>query len=324
MPDPADHEGPPPSRRALTAEDFLDAAAERFPIGRVVDMRSIRGNNVTALMLDYDRDAPVSGVWYSKRIHFFDLSLGRRPAGARGCFPEAFTDLRSLGRLFFLPAGHRYHGEGGLGRQQSLSLFLRTRPEDDEDGPFGRALAPVLANCLRLENDRLHKLLGRITRELSAPSIASDLLLEGLSITLLAETAQLLHAMRDGAVHKGGLSLQRLRMIEERVRGGDRSVSIAELAGLCHLSPRQLIRAFRAETGETIGAFIQRLTIDRAKTMLGAGDEPIAQVAAKLGFASTAAFSTAFHRATGQYPRAYRTARQIGGGAPEVTGRIVV
>lgn len=311
-------------QQGLTAEDFLSAASERFPVGRVIDARSIRTPNVTAMMLDYDRDFPVSGVWYSKKIHFFDMSIAKRPPGARGYFDEAFTDYRSLGKIFFLPAGHRYHGEGGLGRQQSLSLFLRTRPEDDEEGPFGEALVPVLSNCMRLENDNLRNLLTRIARELTEPGFASDLLLEGLSITLLAETAQLLHRQSAKNLHKGGLSPQRLRMIEERIRAGDRSVSIAELAVLCHLSPRQLIRAFRAETGETIGAFVQRVTMDRAKSLLGDSEKPISVIAAELGFASTAAFSTAFHRSTGQYPRDYRTTRQVGDEAPDIRSGIII
>jgi AraC family transcriptional regulator len=113
-------------------------------------------------------------------------------------------------------------------------------------------------------------------------------------------------------------------MIEERIRTGDRSVSIAELAELCHLSSRQLIRAFRAETGETIGAFVQRVTMDRAKSLLGDGEKPISMIAADLGFASTAAFSTAFHRSTGQYPRDYRTTRQMGVDAEGVRSGIVI
>jgi AraC family transcriptional regulator len=307
----------------LTAEDFLQVATDRFPVGHVLDVRSIRTTGATAMMLDYDRDFPVSGNWFSKKIHFFDMSLAKRPPGARGYFDEAFTDYRSLGKIFFLPAGHRYHGEGGQGRQQSLSLFLRARPQDDEDGEFGSAIVPVLSNCLRLESDSIRLLLTRIMQEVTEPGFASDLLLEGLSLTLLGETARLLHNLQSKNLRKGGLSPQRLRMIEERIRIGNRATSIAELAELCHLSPRQLIRAFRAETGETIGAFVQRLTMDRAKTLLSDSEKPIGAIAAELGFASAAAFSTAFHRSSGQYPRDYRTTRHMGGETIVRTGIVI-
>ena len=319
MPNTASTEIALSEQHHLTAEDFLAAASDRFPVGRVLDVRSIRTAGATAMMLDYDRDFPVSGNWFSKKLHFFDMSLSKRPPGARGYFDEAFTDYRGLGKIFFLPAGHRYHGEGGMGRQQSLSLFLRARPQDEEE--FGAALTPVLQNCLRLESETIRTLLTRIAHEVAEPGFATDLLLEGLSLTLLAETARLLNTLRSQDLRKGGLSPQRLKIIEERIRNGDRSTSIAELAELCHLSSRQLIRAFRAETGETIGAFVQRLTMDRAKTMLSRSDKPIGVIAAELGFASAAAFSTAFHRGSGQYPRDYRTTQQI---AVEVKTGIIV
>jgi AraC family transcriptional regulator len=318
--DEAASSGPP----RLTAEDFLLAATERFPVGRVLDVRSIRTPGATAMMLDYDRDFPVSGNWFSKKIHFFDMSFAKRPPGARGYFEEAFSDYRTLGKIFFLPAGHRYHGEGGQGRQQSLSLFLRAQPHEGDDEEFGSAVTPVLPHCLRLESDSVRGLLTRIAQEVAEPGLASDLLLEGLSLTLLGETARLLHRLGTTNLRKGGLSPQRLRMIEERIRGGDRSVSIAELAAMCHLSPRQLIRAFRAETGETIGAFVQRITMERAQTLLSDSEKPIGVIAAELGFASAAAFSTAFHRASGQYPRDYRLTRQIRGDAEDVRTGIVV
>jgi AraC family transcriptional regulator len=295
----------------LTAEDFLRAATERFPVGRVLEARHLQAANATAMILDYERDFPVNGNWFSKKIHFFDMSLSRRPPGARGYFEEAFNDHRHLGKIFFLPAGHRYRGEGGQGRQQSLSLFLRTHPGDEEELMFGAPIVPVLPHCLNLESDALRTLLGRIGQEVTQPGFAAALQLEGLSITLLAEAARFLHGLRLRNMRKGGLSPQRLRMIEERIRAGDRSTSIAELAALCHLSPRQLVRAFRAETGETIGAFVQRMTMERAKTLLAGSDKPIGTIATELGFTSSAAFSTAFRRASGQYPRDYRTTRRI-------------
>jgi AraC family transcriptional regulator len=309
-------------QQSPAADDFLATASARFPAGRVLDVRAARTASLTATILDYDRDFPVSGNWYSDEIHFFDMSLSKRPPGARGYFDEAFTDYRNLGKVFFLPAGHRYHGQGGTGRQQSLSLFLRAGKIDDDE--FGQALTPVLPNCLRLESEAVRTLLSRIAREVTEPGFATELLLEGLSLTLLAETARLLHNLRTKNLRKGGLSPQRLKMIEERIRTGDRSTSIAELATLCHLSPRQLIRAFRAETGETIGAFVQRLTMERAKFMLRDGKKPIGAIAAELGFASAAAFSTAFHRCSGQYPRHYRTTRRIHEEALDISSGIVL
>ncbi len=157
----------------------------------------------------------------------------------------------------------------------------------------------------------MQAVLTRILREVAQPGFASELLLEGLSLTLLAETARLLHRLRERHFRKGGLSLRRLKAIEERVRQGGRTTSIAELAALCQLSRRHLIRAFRTETGETIGGFVQRLTTERAKSLLGATKKPVSVIATELGFATGAAFSAAFHRATGQAPRDFRSSQRF-------------
>lgn len=293
-----------------SVEDLTEFG-KRFPVGRVLNERRANACSFSAMMVDYDRDFPVSGNWYSGDVHFFDMSLSKRPPGARGYFGESFRDYRSLGKIFFLPAGHRYHGEGGQGRQQSLSLFLRSRPIYDDELDFGSILTPVLSHCLHLESVRVQDLLIRIAKELTQPGFASEMLLEGLSLTLLVETARLLHALNDKGSRKGGLSPLRLKVIEERIRGGDRSTSIAELAELSGLSRRQLIRAFRAETGQTIGSYVQRLTLERAKILLSETDKPIGGIAAELGFGTAASFATAFYRATGQYPRHFRGERRL-------------
>lgn len=298
------------SGQSRPTEDPWLAAGLRFPAGHVLSQQRSSSDSLMAMRVDYDRDYPVTGDWYSEDIHFFDMTLSRRPPGSRGYFSEA-GGYHTLGKIFFMPAGHRYHGEGGPGRQQSLSLFLKVRLAGEGALDFGPSLASVLDNCFRLESAPVLAGLTRILREVAQPSFASELLLEGLSLTVLVETARLLHRLRERQFHKGGLSPRRLRTIEERVRDGGRATSIAELAELCQLSRRHLIRAFRAETGETIGGFVQRLTAERAKSLLRGTDKPVSAIAAELGFATGAAFSAAFRRTTGQSPRDFRSSRRF-------------
>ncbi len=114
-------------REKCSAEDLLFASGARFPAGHVLDQKRTSTASLMAMRVDYDRDYPVTGNWYSDDIHFFDMTLSARPPGSRGYFPEASGGYRSLGKIFFMPAGHRFRGEGGPGRQQSLSLFLKAR-----------------------------------------------------------------------------------------------------------------------------------------------------------------------------------------------------
>jgi AraC family transcriptional regulator len=122
----------------------------------------------------------------------------------------------------------------------------------------------------------------------------------------LAEAGRRLETKTETLTRKGGLPLWRIKRIEERIREGDAPVTTAELAELCGLSPRQLARAFREETGRTITAFAQELTVERAKRLLTESNASIAVIAQQIGFANPAAFSHAFRRETGLSPRDFR------------------
>lgn len=285
------------------------AVIDRFPDGRRLSLSRVDTATVTSLVSDYVRDRPVSGVWHSKSLHFLDLSLSGRPKGAWGRFPDAFSELERVGKMMFIPAGHRYSGQGGSGRQRSITVLFHASARFEEDPIFGEELEPVLRNCVHLQGSTLIDLMIRMGRETRAPGIASEVILEGLGLTLLGEIARLLHALRNGRAYKGGLATWRLELIEERIRHEGSQSTISELATLCRMSPRHLVRAFRQQTGQTIGSFVQQVTIERARRLLVETDDPIKIVAARLGFASATGFATAFRRSCGVSPHQFRTHR---------------
>lgn len=67
------------------------------------------------------------------------------------------------------------------------------------------------------------------------------------------------------------------------------------------------MQALKAETGETLGAFVRALSLERADDLLRTEDDPIKLIVTKVGFASPAAFSTAFRRETGKSPLEFGT-----------------
>ncbi len=81
-------------------------------------------------------------------------------------------------------------------------------------------------------------------------------------------------------------------------------LSVGELASRAATSIRTLSRIFPAETGLTFKAWRQRARIVHSMDLLGRGDT-IARVAAKCGFASTAAFSFAFRQVTAMTPTTF-------------------
>ena len=299
-----------PVRKPTVSAPSIGARAgfgiDQFPGGHQSTLNRIDTATMTSIVSDYVRDQPVSGVLHCENFHYFDFSLSGRPQGALGRFPDSFSELERVGKLLFIPACHRYHGQGGSGRQRNVMVFFRAPLQLEEDPWFGNQLNPMLRDCVHLQGRTVVDLMTRIAHETQQPGLASDLILEGLGLTLLGETARLLGSFRNGRIDQGGLAIWRLKLIEERIRDEGTQSTIKELATLCGMSRRHLIRAFRQQTGQTIGAFVRKITIERARQLLTDGDEPIKVVAAKLGFASSTAFATAFRRSCGASPRQFR------------------
>ncbi len=101
-----------------------------------------------------------------------------------------------------------------------------------------------------------------------------------------------------------------MHLIDARLTQSASPPTLSELAALCHVSVRQLMRSFRAAHGVAIGAYIARRRIEAAKELLLGGDS-IQVISAKMNFGSPSAFAYAFRRATGLTPKEYRGATKI-------------
>ncbi|WHO37239.1 helix-turn-helix transcriptional regulator [Sphingobium sp. AP49] len=279
--------------------------------GQSAELEAVRvcSSTISASLVAQERDEQVAGQWYSGDSYFFNLSLTGRPLSARGRFEGMEGGYHPVGELFFIPAGQRYLAQGGPGSQRTLFVELAVDQQLRDELKIGTDAAPVWRTCMNMPFDRVRDILHRMAREVREPGFASELMVEGLGVTLLAETLRILRQMEANAARKGGLSPWRLRTIEARIQDGATLPTLGELAELCGLSRRQLMRAFREETGRTVGAFVQDLTLDRAKALLQHTDLPIGEVAAQVGFTTATAFSTAFRRSIGESPRSFRATR---------------
>jgi len=84
------------------------------------------------------------------------------------------------------------------------------------------------------------------------------------------------------------------------------NLSVFELAEAAHLSPRQLSRAFRAETGHSPAKAVESLRADAARLMMEQGILPTRLVAAETGFSDPERMRRTFIRLYGQSPQAIR------------------
>lgn len=238
----------------------------------------------------------------------FNLALSPRPANARlvrlsGSSP-AHQDR--LDRVMLLNPGSTYRLNISPGKVRSLSCEIDRSAVEQLVGPVdwdgenwqlrSRSRMPVI-----------ELLLNRMYEELREKHLASELALDAYARALCVELARCLHP-GDGSkgTSKGGLAPWRLRLLRQRICADAPAPRLPELAELCGLTVRQLSRAFKEETGKTLGSFIVEATMERAVHLLTQTDRPIAEIAAELGFATPTSFTYSFRRAIGALPRELR------------------
>ena len=91
-------------------------------------------------------------------------------------------------------------------------------------------------------------------------------------------------------------------------------ISVADLARAVGLSLSQLTRLFRAGTGQTPGAYLRRVRMDRARILIERSSLSIGEVMAQVGINDPSHFARDFRRTFGVGPRELRQ-QQRGSGA---------
>ena len=84
------------------------------------------------------------------------------------------------------------------------------------------------------------------------------------------------------------------------------TITIEALAEMVGMTPRTLVRRFKAATGRLPGAYQQAARIDLAKAMLERDARSIQSVSTEVGYDDAAFFRALFKRATGMTPAEYR------------------
>jgi transcriptional regulator GlxA family with amidase domain len=86
----------------------------------------------------------------------------------------------------------------------------------------------------------------------------------------------------------------------------DEDLSVAVLAERAFMSPRNFARAFRREVGTTPAAYVERLRVEQARSLLQSSDATVEAVAVECGFGTVETMRRAFQRRVGASPSQYR------------------
>lgn len=100
---------------------------------------------------------------------------------------------------------------------------------------------------------------------------------------------------------------ERIRQIEQQLQSHfDQEISFETVAAEHAMSPRNLLRRFKAATGHLPGEYLQLLRISSARQLLERGRAPVQKVAAAVGYDDSSYFRDIFKRHTGMTPSEYR------------------
>ncbi|MDI4238604.1 AraC family transcriptional regulator [Bradyrhizobium sp. Arg237L] len=247
----------------------------------------------------------------------------------------AFSILHQLGDLerhsCWLAGKARYSGAFGAGTVSVINLM--DNPQCEFRGPFDavqyyvprRALdefaqehgAKPIAT-LKWSRDQRDPYLSTLSSVLLS-AVEQDpetnqLFLDQIGLSLLAHFAQTYGGMRprDSAVG-GGLAPWQERRAKEIMRTRlATSLTIADVAAECKLTPSHFARSFRRSTGVAPHEFLSQLRIDEAKRLMLSTKLPLADIALICGFGDQSYFTRVFSRSVGASPGAWRRARTEG------------
>lgn len=237
--------------------------------------------------------------------HMIEMSLPPYATDGVASFPDTAPDrFHYMGSLFVRPAGVRVRSRSVGGHIRVVRLAVDPGAAAIRAGfPLDR-VEPLHGLDLRDREPRV--LLRRIRDELLCPGRASAELLRAYADALLIETLRSIEGRRSAPSERGRLAGWQYRRVAERIDSAEPPPKVSELAELCGISTRHFTRLYRALTGESAAQSIARARARRATGLVAEGKAPIKAIAAELGFADAAGFSTAFRRATGVNPNRYR------------------
>jgi AraC family transcriptional regulator len=218
------------------------------------------------------------------------------------------SSLRTLSRkITFVPAGYEYvewHEPRTLARVIYF-YFEPSKLDVLSDGDAGISMAPRLL----FENSALWDSARKLKRSIEGTCREDQRYFEAIGTVLMHELVGLERgaSAKSESYARGGLAMHHQRIvtayIEEHLH---EQVSVATLAGLAHLSPFHFCRAFKQSFGVPPHRYHTARRIEHAKTLLAKRDLSVTEIGLTVGFSETSSFSTAFRKATGVAPRAYR------------------
>ncbi|MDR6317128.1 AraC family transcriptional regulator [Actinoplanes couchii] len=212
-------------------------------------------------------------------------------------------------------AAARARAEGGVLRLGDGEVRTRILGATYRQDPAVRTpLLTLLPEVVHIAGEGLGDTVRLLARELTAPGIASAVVLDRLVDVLLVQLLRVWLDSRPGEIDGCWLGALNDPIMTEALghlhRRPSHPWTTAELAAELSVSRATLARRFQSVIGQSPGTYLTRWRMDLAARRLRDTDDPIDSIARAVGYTSVYAFNRAFHRSRAEPPGRYRlTAR---------------
>jgi AraC family transcriptional regulator len=198
--------------------------------------------------------------------------------------------------LTFRPPGEahqdRFHNQEV--RVFTIEIPLRWLERLQQDSVY-------LGRSSSFQGGSITRLSERIVREFHRMDTAAELIIQGLTLEVMAEAAR--HSAQTVEKRIPHWLKQAQALVDARFA---ENLTLSKIASEVGVHPIYLASMFRKKYQCTVGDYIRQLRIEYACREITRGETPLATIALEAGFANQAHFSSAFKRLTGHTPTAYR------------------
>ncbi len=251
------------------------------------------------------------------RKHHAIIHLNRRPLDLTQMLDGRLRKERvHRGEVAIIPAGPPWRwGLRGQTDSDLLPLcledtFLREVAQSVEIDPDRVEIVPLLG----ARDSRIERIGLSLKEEVEAEGLVggrlyAESLATALAISLIRDHSSLggSAARKAAREHTGGLSKRALKEVIDYIGDNiEKDLTLAEMAGVAHMSPYHFSRLFKESTGLTPHQYVIERRVQRAKELLCGSALPIAQIAFLCGFANQSHLNRHFKRLLGANPKAFR------------------
>lgn len=261
-----------------------------------------RSNLTPGLVLG---EARFSDFRFDRHFHL-DYHVGMVTEGVQRQRHGGNTELLAPGRISLMPPGEIHDGV----REGDGAYTLKTfRLSPDLLGALSREITgsdnePAFASAL-LENAGLAARLIDLHSTMQTDTEASPLALQSEWLTLFDCVFTQSRAVTPQSV-KGTLPLDDWHRVKDYCHAHlAQKITLDELAALCSMERFHFLKLFKQTVGMTPHAWLVRLRLERAASILHRTSRSIADVAQDVGFYDQSHFNRAFRRAFGVAPSRY-------------------